>query len=168
MTPVASLRRVVPLTSELARRVRRIPPREQLTTIRALIVLLAVESTIRWIPLPRLARVLGVRFDLTPTQSSAAPVPIDSLPPDARRALRSTMRVTRWSPFWSGPCLRRSLVAAHLIRDLDPAVRIGLAGETDSLRAHAWVEIDHAPLEEIGEYTSFQWPSATDSSRPAP
>jgi hypothetical protein len=130
-------------------------------------VLVVVEATIRWIPLPRLGRMLGVRFDLTPTESEADPVAIDSLPAAAQRALRSTRRVTRWSPFWSGPCLRRSLVAAHLIRDLDPAVRIGITGQADGVRAHAWIEIDHAPLEDIGEFTSFKWPLATDSGRSA-
>lgn len=156
---MSSLRRAAAINAELVRRARQIPPREWLTTIRALLTLVAVEATIRWIPLPRLARLLGVRFDLTPTTSQAAPMAIDSLPMESRRALRSTRRVTRWSPFYSGPCLRRSLVAAHLVRDLDPAVRIGIAGDADRLRAHAWIEIDDSPLEDIGEFTSFQWPS---------
>lgn len=163
MTPVVWLRQAVAHAAAIARRARRIPPRERLTTVRALMVLVAVEATIRWIPLPRLGRMLGVRFDLTPTECSAVPVAIESLPANAQRALRSTRRVTQWSPFWSGPCLRRSLVAAHLIRDLDPAVRIGIAGQADGVRAHAWIEIDHAPLEDIGEFTSFQWPLSTDS-----
>jgi len=163
VTPVPSLQHALSLAAGLAWRAKRIPPRERLTTIHALMVLMAVEATIRWIPLPRLGRILGVRFDLTPTACPAVPVAIDSLPAKAQRALRSTKRITRWSPFWSGPCLRRSLVAAHLIRDLNPAVRIGISGEASGLRAHAWIEIDHAPLEDIGQFTSFQWPSATDS-----
>lgn len=167
MTSVASLRDAALIIAEIGRRARQLPPREQLTTARALTVLIAVEATIRWVPLPRLARILGVRIDLTPSESSSAPVTIDSLSAKSQRALRSTNRVTRWSPFWSGPCLRRSLVAAHLVRDLDPAVRIGIAGATEDLRAHAWIEIDHAPLEDIGEFTSFQWPSTTDAGSSA-
>lgn len=162
-----SLRRGVSSLASIVRRATRIPPRELLTTIRALVVLTALEASIRWIPLPRLGRLLGVRFDLTPPTTGVAPMPLDSLPPPAQRALRATKRVTRWSPFCSGPCLRRSLVSAHLLRRLDPAVRLGVAGGDGGIRAHAWIEIDHRPLEDVGEYSSFNWPSHSDVSSAA-
>ena len=45
------------------------------------------------------------------------------------------------------PCLRRSLVAGHLLRRHDPSLRLGVGGAGDALFAHAWIEIDdHADL----------------------
>lgn len=143
----------------LARRlpsVLRLPARDLLTMLRVLAVLVVVELSIRWMPLPRLSRVLGVRVDLRPGRADIEQLPLDELPPRARRQLWCTWKVADAWPFSRGPCLRRALVGGHLLRDLDPAVRLGVTGAGDALLAHAWLEIDDRPLETVTGFTAFQ------------
>ena len=139
-------------------RALRLPPREILTTLHAAAVLAVVELLIRWVPLPRLSRLLGVKVNLQPVRSDAAQLPVDELPARSRRRLRCTRRVADAWPFSRGPCLRRALVGGHLIRHLRPAVRLGVAGAGDTLLAHAWLEIDGRPLEDVGHYSVFHLP----------
>jgi hypothetical protein len=114
-----------------------------------------VESLIRWVPLPRLSRLLGVRLDFAPPRGDLDPLPLAALPPDARRQLRCTHRVTDVWPLSKGPCLRRSLVAGHLLRRHDAAVRLGIATVGDDVLAHAWVEIGSHPLEDVSDFSAF-------------
>ena len=137
-------------------RALRLPPRELLTTLHATAVLVVVELLIRWVPLPRLSRMLGVEVTVEPARSDAAQLPVDELPTRARRRLRCTRRVADAWPFSRGPCLRRALVGGHLIRHLHPAVRLGVAGAGDTLLAHAWLEIDGRPLEPVAQFKAFQ------------
>ena len=139
-----------------ARRALRLPPRELLTTARVVFVLLVVELLIRWVRLPRLSRLLGVRVTLEPPAPGAEQLSIEDLPSSARRQLRCTQRVADAWPLSEGPCLRRALVGGHLIRDLHPAVRLGVAGSGDTVHAHAWLEIDDRPLEEVTAFKPFQ------------
>lgn len=141
----------------LARRVCTLPPREILTTVHATVVLGVVEALIRWVRLPRLARLLGVRVDLGPARPDAEPLTISQLPSLARRQVRCAHRVTDAWPFSRGPCLRRSLVVGHLLRDHEPAIRLGLAGAAETMVGHAWLEIDDRPLERIDGYHVFQF-----------
>jgi hypothetical protein len=119
-------------------------------------VLVVVELLIRWVSLPRLSRMLGVRVNLAPVRPEVAPFPIEELPARDRRRLRCTRRVADAWPLSKGPCLRRSLVAGHLLRQHRPAVRLGLAGRGDDVLAHAWLEIDDRPLENISGLNVFQ------------
>jgi hypothetical protein len=137
-------------------RTLKLPPKEVLTTLRAAVVIVVVELLIRWVPLSRLSRLLGVRVELRPTPTVADVVPWDDLPAPAPRQLRCTWRVAHAWPFSKGPCLRRALVAGHMIRRLDPAVRLGVTGVGDSLLAHAWLEIDGRPLEPVHAFTRFE------------
>jgi hypothetical protein len=121
-------------------------------------VLVVVEALIRWVPLPRLSRLLGLRLDLSPGRPDMQQMSVSELPARARRQLRCTRRVTSVWPSANGPCLRRSLVVGHLLREHDPAVRLGVAGSGDRLVAHAWIEIQDRPLEDISEYRAFQVP----------
>lgn len=132
-------------------RIPKLPARELLTTLHALTVLIMVELMIRWVRLPRLSRLLGVRLDLTPAAPAMTATSIELSERSARR-LRSADRVVAVWPFCEGPCLRQSLVTAHLLRDEDPAVRLGIAGAGAAVRAHAWVEIDGHPLEDVSEF----------------
>jgi hypothetical protein len=134
----------------------RLPPRELLTTVHAVAVLIVVELLIRWVPLPRLSRMLGVEVNLQPARSEAEQLPVGELPARARRQLRCTRRVADAWPFSRGPCLRRALVGGHLIRHLHPAVRLGVTGAGDTLLAHAWLEIDGRPLEAVAQFNAFQ------------
>ena len=144
--------------ARLARRAASLPMTELLVMSHAAVALLVVELLIRWVPLPRLSRILGVRLDLSPAPVvQEEPVALD-LPHSAQVRLRNTSRVAdRW-PFCKGPCLRRSLVTAHLLRAYDPAIRLGTAGSGDTLRAHAWVEIDDRPLEDVAGYAVLHVP----------
>jgi hypothetical protein len=135
---------------ERIRRVHRLPPRELLSSLHALGVLVVVELLIRKVRLTKLTRLLGVRLDLTPS-SPATPKPIE-LSETSLRQLRATARVVDVWPFCEGPCLRQSLVAAHMLRDRGAAVRLGLTGAGDQVGAHAWVEIDGMPLEDVRHF----------------
>ncbi len=134
----------------------RLPPRDLFTTLHAVAVLVVVELLIRWVPLPRLSRMLGVGVNLQPGRADAERMRVDELPARARRQLGYTWKVADAWPFSRGPCLRRALVGGHLIRDLHPAVRLGVAGVGDTLMAHAWLEIDDRPLETVTDYRLFQ------------
>jgi Transglutaminase-like superfamily len=142
-------------TLRLARRGSR-AVRVLITTAHAVGVLAVVELLIRWVSLPRLSRMLGVRVNLQPSRPGAERMRFGELPARARRQLRCTWKVADVWPFSRGPCLRRALVGGHLIRGLHPAVRLGVAGSGDTLVAHAWLEIDDRPLETVTDYRLFQ------------
>jgi hypothetical protein len=138
------------------RRLLRLPPRDIATILHATAVLLFVEALIRWVPLPRLSRMLGVRVNVGPAAPNSEQLPDDALTDRDRRQLRCTMRVTEAWPLSKGPCLRRSLLAGHLLRRHHPAVRLGMATAAAGLYAHAWLEIDDRPLESVAEMIVFQ------------
>jgi hypothetical protein len=124
--------------------------------VHVVVVLALVELMIRSVTLPRLSRMLGVRLDLEPGPHDVEPLPLTTLAPSRRRQLRCTSRVADAWPFSRGPCLRRALVGGHLVRDLHPTVRLGVAGAGDAVVAHAWLEIDGHPLEDVSAYTAFR------------
>jgi hypothetical protein len=130
------------------------------TSLRVIALLTVVEVSIRWVPLPRLARVLGVEVNLRPSVSSGLPPDVSGLSAHQRRQLRCTWRIADAWPFGSGPCLRRSLVAARLLRGSGAAVRLGLP-RPDVGAAHAWVEIDGRPIEDVSAYRPFVNPPAS-------
>lgn len=136
--------------------VLRLPPAEWATTARAIVVIVFVEVLVRPIPLDRLARLLGVRVDLTPSATVKAKLPLRELPGRARRQIRCARRVARAWPFSDGPCLRESLVTGHLLRRHAPALRIGVGKDGDNLLAHAWLEIGGRPLEHVVGLAAFQ------------
>ncbi|NNE11582.1 MAG: lasso peptide biosynthesis B2 protein [Ilumatobacter sp.] len=123
-------------------------------------ILLVVESLIRWVRIPRLAGMLGVEIDSSPVTAEGAGLPARDVPDRVGRAIRCTHRVTRWWPLCNGPCLRRALVGGHLLRDLGPRVRFGVAGGPAGIQAHAWLELDGVPLEDTGGFTSLVRPGA--------
>jgi hypothetical protein len=133
----------------------RIPLDEMMTTVHAIAVLALVEMSIRWVPLPRLTRLLGLRLNFAPARRDVEQLDESELPAVAQRQLRCARRVADVWPFSKGPCLRRSLVAGHLLRRHDPAVRLGTIGAGESLTAHAWIEIDDRPLESISDVHAF-------------
>lgn len=137
------------------RRVRRLLA-EVAFTLYALEVLIVVELLIRWVRLPRLARLLGVRLDLTPEATRREQLGVADLTPRARRKVRCALRVTNAWPLGRGPCLRQSLVTAQMLRQQGAAVRLGVAGSGEEILAHAWVEIDGRPLEDIAAFGVFE------------
>lgn len=143
--------------------VLRLPPAEWATTARAIVVIVFVEALVRPVQLDRLARLLGVRLDLTPAPEVRAKLPLRELPARARRQIRCARRIALAWPFSDGPCLRESLVIGHLLRRHRPALRIGVRRDGDDVLAHAWLEIDGRPLEHVAGLAVFQRP-ADDTS----
>ena len=131
-------------------------PAEFLTALHTLVVLVVVELLIRWVRLPRLSRMLGVRLDLAPVRMDGEPLRESDLTPRELRQARIARRLAGVWPFGRGPCLRRSLVLGHLLRRRRPTVRLGVANAGEDLFAHAWVEIDGRPLESLAGITAFQ------------
>jgi hypothetical protein len=119
-------------------------------------VIAFVEALIRWVPLPRLTALLRVDLNLAPMRDGRHQLLVSELPPAARRQLRCASRVADGWPLSKGPCLRRSLVAGHLLRRHHPAIRLGVAGTGDDIHAHAWLEIDGRPLEAVGGFAPFE------------
>ena len=145
----------------------RLPPRDMLTTVHAVMVLLVVELAIRSVSLPRLCVVGGIRLGGSVSQGpNARRLEMDELPPKAVRALRATRRVTSRWPFCAGPCLRSALVGGHLIRELEPTLRIGVAPNEFTIRAHAWLEVNGRPLEDVSGFRPFDGPARCAPSAP--
>ncbi len=133
----------------------RLPWPDMLATVHAAVVIVLVEVGVRRIPLPRLCRLLGVRLNLAPPPAEAERLRVRDLPAPAARQVRCTRRVADAWPFSRGPCLRRALVTGNLLRRLDPALRLGLAGSGNEVIAHAWLELHDRPLEDIAAFSLF-------------
>lgn len=129
--------------------------RNALTCVRVFALFVLAELLIRWVSLPRLTSFLRVHLDLRPVGPSptgASPIPMSFR---AGRQLVYTWRVAARWPFGAGPCLRRSLVAAHLLRSSGATLRLGFPHGRPDFVAHAWVEIDRRPLEDVSAYVPF-------------
>ncbi|MBI4730510.1 MAG: lasso peptide biosynthesis B2 protein [Acidobacteria bacterium] len=126
----------------------RLPLTGKIAALHAAAVAVAVEAGLRTLPVPRLARLLGVRLVTDRRAVSAAGEETHTLNlSDAeRRRLRAAQAVLRARP-GRGRCLRRALVAGHLLRERRPELRIGVAREGGRVHAHAWIEIDGLPLD---------------------
>ena len=119
-------------------------PEERRAVLRALPVLLRIESGLRREPLPRLAARLGVHVATGPGRAPALGgldlSPREALDVDAAR------RLVRW---WPAParCLRRSLLVGHALRARRPELRIGVARHDGRVHAHAWIEVGGVALQ---------------------
>lgn len=140
-------------------RLGRLRPRDLLAALHVAVVLAVVELLVRWVPLPRLSRLVGVRVDLGPAPAAAEPLASSDLPLRERRQLDWTRRLSDAWPFSRGPCLRRALVGGHLLRRRAPVIRLGVMGSGDDLVGHAWLEIDGRPVDPVAGVTPFRRPS---------
>ncbi|KQQ42941.1 lasso peptide biosynthesis B2 protein [Nocardioides sp. Leaf307] len=105
-----------------------------------------VEVLLRTRRLPEVCSALGVALGAepsTPAVAGLAPTTAHRV----SRALRGARLVgARWP--WRGTCLRQSLVAGRLLRDLSPALVMGVRrDETGALTAHAWLVVDGCSLD---------------------
>lgn len=144
--------RILQRARQPARRARRavaalarLRGRDLLTLAHGLAVLCGVELAIRWVPLPRLAGLLGAPLDLSP-DDPAPDRPPPALDERAWRRVALLRRLARLWPWGAGPCLRESLVIGHALRRWDPVLRLGVAGRDGRISAHAWLEVAGAPL----------------------
>ena len=161
-------RRAVRRLPALIRGLVRLPAAERGTTLYALMVLVAIELTIRWVRLPTLSRLLGITLDLgggpessgvgpprLEAPSPRGPTPDEQLSDGVVRARRCTLRLLRAWPFGAGPCLRESLVLGHLIRSRQPVLKLGVARHGAQVRAHAWIELEHQPINDPQGFVAF-------------
>lgn len=120
--------------------------REWLQIVHVVSVLTVIEIGLRAGTLDRLARLVGMRLDGPPDAAGASE---PQFTPGDRRALWNAQRVLR---HWLFPstCLRRSLLAGHLLRRWDPTLRVGVAKVDGIVTAHAWLEIGGFNLDPVG------------------
>ena len=116
------------------------------TAVRCVVAMVLVEVLIRS-DLPSLARRMGVPLQLDGTDTVYRPGNVTVLDDADLRALRVFQRLDRF--WWSSTCLRRALVAGHLLRAHGPRLVIGVRKPPGRpLTAHAWLRVDGAALDE--------------------
>ncbi len=104
--------------------------------------LLVAEAGLRLLPADRVGRLLGVPL-LRSSRAVARPASLATVPVARHPELRMLGLVLAHRPFRSGSaCLRESLGLGLLLRRWQPQLRLGVAREGPSLRAHVWVEAD--------------------------
>ena len=119
-------------------------------------MIVVVEVAIRWRSPAAVGRLLGCPIATSAVESTARRVRDEELPERTVRQLRCARRVANAWPFSVGPCLRQALVGGHLIRRHQPVVRLGVDPSSPTFAAHAWLEIDGRPLENIDRYLVFE------------
>lgn len=136
---------------------------ERVATVRAGLLVSAVELGVRAIPISRLGRLLGVPLDLGPSSASVgaeAQTARDDLwerlASEEQRGVEAVARVLRRWPFGDGRCLRRSLAVGHVLRRRQPVMRIGVASEDGDLLAHAWIEVAGVAVGDDPRYLPFE------------
>ncbi len=107
--------------------------------LRAARAALVVEAGLRTRPLDELAGALGITLCTDQSAGPALPAPEGAA--QARWAFDAADSVLR---FWPGgsQCLRRALIAGHLLREHNPSLHIGSARSDGRLRFHAWLELE--------------------------
>jgi hypothetical protein len=101
---------------------------------------LLVEAGLRTQPLDELARALGIELTNDDRARDAAGRTGD-VSAQVRWTFEATDRVLGFLP-GRATCLRRALIAGHLLRKHRPAIRIGSARQNGKLAFHAWLEFD--------------------------
>lgn len=138
------------------RRLRSLSPLEVLTLAHAFAWLVVVEVLVRRTRLPRACRWLGITLDADSGPAPDEGTPPPTLTPRAEEQLWAAWVLAERWPYADGPCLRRSMVAARLIRRHDPVLRLGVALRDEGILAHAWLEVEGHPLEDLGDLLAFQ------------
>jgi transglutaminase superfamily protein len=132
-------------------RVVRLPVRDQLATFRVLALAAVVEIAVRTLPLPRLARWLGIA--LVPPARSVRP--LYSLNETERRQVRAVERVLRRWSIAPGPCLRKALVMGYFLRRHKPVLRIGVMRRNGLVLAHAWLDFGEISINTGEQHQPF-------------
>jgi hypothetical protein len=136
------------------RAIRRLSWRERALVLQLAALAPLVELAVRFVSLPRLGRIAGVRL-LEDARAEMRPVGGPAHEEAERRAVLIDRFYRRWP--LKGSCLRRSLVLGYKVRDLDPILKIGVAREDRQVRAHAWIEVAGLSVgREDGEYAPLR------------
>jgi hypothetical protein len=144
------LSRIGGKVSQFVTRVQRAFDRQFLA---ALAVAFIVEVGLWISTLPRLTKLLGIRFaaDSDDRDQPTEQVP-DVAPEWFRRRSAAVHRVLRHWPF-GDTCLRRALILGQRIRQLDPMLVIGIRhDEHGKLAAHAWLTVGGVALDALAEH----------------
>ena len=136
---------------QLAKRASRLPRAHLQAVVATVALAFVVEAGVRLLPLPRLARALGVPLSSSPPMGGPRRGDLSILTPREQRRVWATDAVFRRWPF-GDTCLRRALVLGRVLRHQQPVLRIGVARDQDVL-AHAWVETS---LLSIGSEPAYQ------------
>lgn len=126
-------------------------------SVTVFVIACAVEVGLRTMPLPALARRIGAPLAVQdpgqepPTAPGQPPV---KLTPRQRRQVRTALRMLNRWPF-GDTCLRQALVCGRLLRDLSPALHVGVAKAEGEVRAHAWLIMGNSILDPIGSAASY-------------
>jgi hypothetical protein len=119
----------------------RMPWRYRMTTVRAAVVVVAIEVGLAFVSVSRLARIMRV-----PLATDPAPPPL--VGPDDLSALGPGEQRAHWAVQWvlarwvyDATCLRRALAFGWFIRRRSPVLRLGMLDE-EGVVAHAWVEAE--------------------------
>lgn len=130
---------LVTRTRRLLSRLSALSWKERLAVVRLTMWAVAIEIAVRILSLPRLARALRLRM-----QDDEFPNHETEISQRHRQAETRAKPVDRFYRHWpiGDYCLRRALVLGRELRDLDPVLRIGVAREDGTVKAHAWVEVD--------------------------
>lgn len=124
--------------------------RRRLLALSALVHTLAVaavlEVALRTLPLPRIARALGVALALDAEEAPRPDPPKLLLTPAERRRLRAVDRVMRHWRLSPGICLRQALLAGYHLRRHGPRLHLGVRRFEGAFGAHAWLDVAGAVL----------------------
>jgi hypothetical protein len=126
-------------------------PRQWADVIRAVLVLMAIEIGLRTTRLPVLAGRLGCGLALDGGPALPTGKVLD-ITDDEWTRLDLAGKLMRHWPFPS-TCLRRALLAGHVLRNRKPQLRIGVAKIHGVVTAHAWLDIGGVSLDPIGGST---------------
>ncbi len=121
----------------------RLPWRHRITVAHVTAVVVAIEVGLAAVDLARLARWMGVPLDTgEPTPPGSDDVSVLG-PKEQGYYWAVDWVLTRW--LYDGTCLRRALTLGWFVRRRHPVLRLGMIDD-DSGIAHAWIEVDGAPL----------------------
>lgn len=108
------------------------------------------EVGLRYMQLPRLCQILGVRLEFGDTADVSVPPEESGWRRNADEAARyraAARALAVWPWGGDGACLRLALVAGCLLRHRSPALHIGVAKIEGDVAAHAWLTIDGIVLD---------------------
>jgi hypothetical protein len=101
---------------------------------------LLVEAGLRTRPLDELTRLLGITLRADTSMGRANPLPLE-ISSEVSWAFQATDRLL-WFLSARSQCLRRTLIAGHLLREHKPSLYIGSAKLDGNFAFHAWLELD--------------------------
>ena len=114
--------------------------------VRCLVVMVIVEAFVRG-DIRTLAQRMGVPLQLDGMNSVYQPGRIAMLDAGEQQAFRVFWRLNHFWP--TSTCLRRALVAGHLLRARGPRLVIGVRKPRgEALTAHAWLLLEGTALDE--------------------